>query len=459
MKKKFMFMLLLFVMIVGSIPLSVATAQSTNTQGEQFEKGKYDLTAEAPFGQNWDKNSPYVGTDVTKVKWEHKVYYKDENGHGIKRFYAQPAVGKDGTVYVGNQNRKLYAFNKDGSIKWTKDDIAYMYASPVIAEDGTIYIAGIKLTALHPDGSIKWQVENTNAQSTPVIDNEGVIYIHNRNAHRIEAYNPDGSIKWVSKKLFRGNINSGSMLISKNETIYSLSAEGETGYLYAHDKAGNLLWEKKFKSTGGFSFTLGLNNEILVNLYNNLYVLDQNGNIIQEIKAETPFHAAPTVSSTDGTIYIASDGYLYAYKPDYTLKWKYYAGFGSRMMDSPVIDKNGVIYVKTSFKMFAVNPDGTLKWSMPNSPSQFSAGGITIGQDGTLYTAGDNHLPNYKTYYSIMAIGDPYEDKFCTRESTYMEVLKTLESKSKKAKLTEEEKKEAREILMQLSGQLDSPEQ
>ncbi|HDX9591508.1 TPA: PQQ-like beta-propeller repeat protein, partial [Bacillus pseudomycoides] len=116
MKKKFMLMLLLFSLMVGLSPRSITQAQTTSTQGDQLEQGNYDLQAEFPFGHSWNKNSPYAGTDVNKVKWEYKLYFNDgSNGNLVQSFSSPPAISRDGTVYATNQNGKLYAFNKDGS--------------------------------------------------------------------------------------------------------------------------------------------------------------------------------------------------------------------------------------------------------------------------------------------------------------------------------------------------------
>ncbi|MHA4260299.1 hypothetical protein LS996_28850 (plasmid) [Bacillus cereus] len=87
---------------------------------------------------------------------------------------------------------------------------------------------------------------------------------------------------------------------------------------------------------------------------------------------------------------------------------------------------------------------------------------ISIDKYGTLYAAGYAAKINYyapdETYYSVVAIGDSYTDTVCTKDSTYMQVLKSLEAKSKTAKLTDEEKKEARDILKKLSADLDKTE-
>lgn len=456
MKKKFILTMLLLALMVGLYPNSMTKAETTSVQGEQFEQGKYDLKAESPFGYNWNKNSPYAGTETGKVKWEYKLYKKDD----FTVFNAPPSIGSDGTIYVGNSNGKLYAFNPNGSIKWIKDDVAHSYNTPVIAEDGTIYVTNRKLTALNPDGTIKWEAKDANTFFTPIIDSEGTIYVYNPKS--ITAYNPNGSKKWESSKMFEGATSGrNSMLMSKDGIIYTLLSSGENYFLYAHDKSGKELWNKKARGDAGNpGFSLGLNDELYINGGSIIHVFDKDGNLIKQWKPDKMRSiTASTISSKDGTIYITGDGSLAAYNQDYTLKWKTLSDGG--VGNSPVIDKNGVVYVNSKQALYAVNPDGTLKWKMPFS--LFHPGStndtIIIGKDGTLYLPGYVPEVTYfgpdKTYFSVVAIGDSYTDTVCTKDSTYMEVLKSLEAKSKNAKLTDEEKKEARDILKKLSDDLD----
>ncbi|PFE58986.1 hypothetical protein CN322_30120, partial [Bacillus thuringiensis] len=213
-------------------------------------------------------------------------------------------------------------------------------------------------------------------------------------------------------------------------------------------------------NAGNPGFSLGLNNELYINGGSVIHIFDKDGNLIKQWQPDKMRSiAATTISSKDGTIYITGGGSVAAYNQDYILKWKTLSDGG--LGNSPVIDKNGVVYVNSKQALYAVNPDGTLKWKMPFS--LFHPGStndtIIIGKDGTLYLPGYVPEVTYfgpeKTYYSLVAIGDPYTDTVCTKDSTYMEVLKSLEAKSKNAKLTDEEKKEARDILKKLSDDLD----
>ena len=93
-----------------------------------------------------------------------------ETGHSVS---SSPAIGSDGTVYVGSNDRKLYALNgKTGDKLWefeTGDKVSY---SPAIGSDGTLYIGSWdkKLYAIKTDskGPAKspWPMRGQNPQHT-----------------------------------------------------------------------------------------------------------------------------------------------------------------------------------------------------------------------------------------------------------------------------------------------------
>jgi len=53
---------------------------------------------------------------------------------------SSPAIGADGTIYVGSYDNKLYAINPDGTLKWAFETENYVHSSPAIGGDGTIYV-------------------------------------------------------------------------------------------------------------------------------------------------------------------------------------------------------------------------------------------------------------------------------------------------------------------------------
>ena len=43
------------------------------------------------------------------------MYFLFSSGDYI---YSSPAIGSDGTIYIGSKDYNLYAINPDGSLKW-----------------------------------------------------------------------------------------------------------------------------------------------------------------------------------------------------------------------------------------------------------------------------------------------------------------------------------------------------
>jgi len=69
---------------------------------------------------------------------------------------SSPAIGSDGTIYVGSNSGTLYAINPDGSPRWQYSAGAEILFSPVIGSDGTIYVGAYDnyLHAIHGSGTL-----------------------------------------------------------------------------------------------------------------------------------------------------------------------------------------------------------------------------------------------------------------------------------------------------------------
>ena len=72
----------------------------------------------------------------------------------------------------------LYAFNADGTVKWSYSTGSFSQSSPVIGSDGTIYVGTIGgVFAIGSDGTLKWSYTSISANTTPVIDSDGTLYV------------------------------------------------------------------------------------------------------------------------------------------------------------------------------------------------------------------------------------------------------------------------------------------
>jgi outer membrane protein assembly factor BamB len=169
-----------------------------------------------------------INPDGTK-KWEFTT---------IGPIMSSPAIGYDGTIYVGTIGRSnqtegfLYAINPDGTKKWEFTTSDIVWSSPAIGYDGTIYVGDLKgkLYAINPDGTKKWEFEAVDfGWSSPAIGDDGVIYIGSLDG-KLYAINPDGTKKWEFQT--SGSINS-SPTIGTDGTVYVGSYDNKLYAIYS----------------------------------------------------------------------------------------------------------------------------------------------------------------------------------------------------------------------------------
>ena len=123
---------------------------------------------------------------------------------------SSPAIGVDGTIYVGSDDGKLYAINSNGTQKWAFTTGTMVESSPAIDTDGIIYVGSMNgnLYAINPNGTQKWvfPTGDQEVESSPAIGSDGTIYIGTidyqgtpgtSDSGNLFAVNPNGSQKWV----------------------------------------------------------------------------------------------------------------------------------------------------------------------------------------------------------------------------------------------------------------------
>ena len=64
--------------------------------------------------------------------------------------YSSPAIGFDGTVYIGSGDKKVYALDgQTGTKRWEIETGDGVSSCPSIGSNGTIYIGSDKIYALN----------------------------------------------------------------------------------------------------------------------------------------------------------------------------------------------------------------------------------------------------------------------------------------------------------------------
>ncbi len=277
------------------------------------------------------RSSPAIGSDGTIYVGAdgRNLYAINPDGSQKWAFltsesvYSSPALGLDGTIYVGVNDRNLYAINPDGSQKWAFPTGFLMYSTPALGLDGTIYVgAWYHLYAINPDGSQKWAFFTGNVvYSSPALGLDGTIYVGSRGPD-LYAISPDGTQKWTFHT--GGSVNS-SPAIGSDGTIYVGSGDGS---LYAIEgSSGGLadtpwpMFHHDLKHTGRAAASIELNYKLPYPAGDIYYVWRGNNTHTGYPKAQYAWDFSgvnigdPVVAARAGTVFrvverFPDDGYV-----------------------------------------------------------------------------------------------------------------------------------------------------
>ncbi|MGB3478299.1 MAG: Ig-like domain-containing protein, partial [bacterium] len=111
---------------------------SWNTDSIQQDSSSHNLSAKAYDAAENEGVSDTITVTVFNdilsgnLKWQTFI--------GVVFPRSSPAIGTDGTIYIGSDDNALYAINPDGTTKWRYSTGNYVFSSPAIGADGTIYV-------------------------------------------------------------------------------------------------------------------------------------------------------------------------------------------------------------------------------------------------------------------------------------------------------------------------------
>ncbi len=292
-------------------------------------------------------------------------------------------VGPDGTLYTSNINR-LYAYTPSGTLLWTVEGAGG--GRPVtFGPDGTIYTGGGLVTAINPDGTVKWRFSNPrpglDLAAGPNIGPDGNIYAAQDTdgdplALGVFSLEPDGNLRWSTGLDYpmiglRGPSYTDILFDTDRMyiTVYRRLSRPPTIRTYSYD--GNLMWY-----SGDMLLAIGGPPQ-----------LHPNGNLI--------FNWAQT-----GIQSLNKDG---------DLQWiSEHPGNGSLLL-VPYITDDGSIYVGDwlGTDWWVANSDGSTQWVGPSTGEML--GGYAVTPDNTQIVAGGSDgfgTPNWVRGYSTAPSGE-----------------------------------------------------
>jgi outer membrane protein assembly factor BamB len=172
--------------------------------------------------------APAVGPDGTVYVGCHDdALYALDPATGLKKWEyrtaddidSSPAVAPDGTVYVGSDDRKVYAFSATGALKFAVTTGGAVRSSPAIGADGTVYVGSFdaSLYAIRPNGIVAWTFRTADRiLSSPLVDAAGLVLIGSED-DRLYALTPDGKLAW--SVLLDGDVDA-TPALGPDGTIY-----------------------------------------------------------------------------------------------------------------------------------------------------------------------------------------------------------------------------------------------
>ena len=280
-----------------------------------------------------------------------------------------------------------------GVLKWKFKTNGSIQSSPVISNDGTIYIGSNDnyLYAINPDGTYKWKF-NTSGQiwATPTIGSDGTIYIGSFDK-KLFAINPDGTKKWSYST--KGEIRAGPTIDSSGVLYIGTSGGyGGSGF-HAINPDGNFKWGKGINY--GVYSNPAINREGIVYVGGNddyLHAFYPNGTLHWKFETDGNVYCSPSIGP-GGIIYFDSNGkydnHLYALYPDGTLNWKIKLPSAART--SPSIYTDGTIIIganedsyNAKGEIWSINPDGTIRWKY-TTKDEITYSSAAISFDGTIF--------------------------------------------------------------------------
>lgn len=335
------------------------------------------------------------------------------------RVEASAVIGADGTVYLGADDGKVYAYNgATGAIRWAVTvQRQGVDASAAVGAGGVVYVgAGHAMVALDPvTGAEKWRFATAgDVESSPNLSVDGTLYFGADDARLYALESSTGALRWYFD-FPDGSDTDSSPALGSDGTVYIGS---NSGMLYALEgRSGALKWSFAAVDEISGAPALGADGTVYVTALNaaksevRVYALDGASGYLRWVSSLPSASAKSVALGADGTVFVsgkglppASGGGIETRPAVRALdgktgvqKWERLLEPGSPGVSAPSLGADGTVYVQAQKplavsgvgKLSALDPStGAVMWEFATHGSSNSS--PAIGADGTIYVGSDD---------------------------------------------------------------------
>lgn len=328
-----------------------------------------------------------------EVRWVSSVY----------SWLTSPALGTDGTIYVGSSDGHLYALDElTGTAKWKFAAGGPIFHTPAVGTNQIVYVNSEETKSIYAlNATNGTKIRNTSldypSRSTFAIGADGTVFFGAASSMMAYALNPvTGSPTWSLPwgSLFGYPVlASGQVIMSGSECICALD-----------EKLGQVRWAISRSASWISAPSIDRDGTIYASTHDGVFGQFRGITALNPVDGSERWSfnfgktgSAPIIGP-DGILYVVREanpmpsatGVLYALNGSRrTIEWSApldgYAGYSS-----PTLSAQGTIYIGTSIYFYAIDSrTGQQKWMKPQWNAQTSP---AIDPDGKIYVSVANQV-------------------------------------------------------------------
>jgi outer membrane protein assembly factor BamB len=304
-----------------------------------------------------------------------------------------PVIRSNGRVLVGARDVKLYCLDGNLSSPFWISDLSALgsdiyLSSPALDDSGNAYITtNRKLVKVHGDsGTVLWSWPSHNSlhiSHSPVIGQDGKVYFACY-SDSLYALNPEGTLAWA--RPLGHSANSAPAIGLDGNVLVATTRDAAPWHLWSFKPNGDSAWARVLDGDADFaSPAIGPDSTVYIGANRYLYAVRPDGTLKWRDSLTARIRSCPAVAN-ESTLYVVAGVRLYCLDTDSGVRWRRTIG-GSDNYCSPVVDADGNVYVGTasgtgSF-FYCIGPDSTVRDSHVFSADIVSS--PAIGTGGCIY--------------------------------------------------------------------------